>query len=104
MLNSTTNTYTLKREILTFSRKITKSLSKQLGQDYVIQLTAKRKLLYHNKWIPATQLRDRRKGKVKIPLFYKGKAYDAYLSHVKVQITASRKDIYLVLVYGILCT
>ena len=24
-----------------------------------------------------------------------------YLSHVKVQITASRKDIYLVLVYGI---
>ena len=27
--------------------------------------------------------------------------HDAYLSHVKVQITASRKDIYLVLVYGI---
>ena len=32
---------------------------------------------------------------------YKGKMHDAYLSHVKVQITASRKDIYLVLVYGI---
>jgi hypothetical protein len=28
MLNSTTNTYTLKREILTFSQKISKSLSK----------------------------------------------------------------------------
>src|SRR5690554_3384313 len=28
MLNSTTNTYTLKREILTFSNKISKSLSK----------------------------------------------------------------------------
>ena len=27
--------------------------------------------------------------------------HEAYLSHVKVQITASRKDIYLVLVYGI---
>lgn len=73
----------------------------QLGQDYVIRLTAKRKLLYHNRWTLATQLRDRRKGKVKMPLFYKGKAHDAYLSHVKVQITASRKDIYLVLVYGI---
>lgn len=73
----------------------------ELEQDYVIRLTAKRKLLYHNKWTPATQLRNRRKGKVKMPLFYKGKEHEAYLSHVKVQITASRKDIYLVLVYGI---
>ena len=72
-----------------------------LGQDYVIRLTAKRKLLYHNKWVHATELRNRRKGKVKLPLFYKGKMHDAYLSHVRVQITASRKDIYLVLVYGI---
>ena len=31
----------------------------------------------------------------------KAKAHEAYLSHVKIQITASRKDIYLVLVYGI---
>ena len=72
-----------------------------LGQDYVIRLTAKRKLLFHGKWVPATQLRDQRKGKIKTPLYYKGKNHDAYLSHVKVQITASRKDIYLVLVYGI---
>lgn len=72
-----------------------------LEQDYVIRLTAKRKLLYHNKWTFATELRNRRKGKVKLPLFYKGKEHEAYLSHVKVQITASRKDIYLVLVYGI---
>lgn len=72
-----------------------------LHQDYVIRLTAKCKLLYHNKWVFATELRNRRKGKVKLPLFYKGKKHNAYLSHVKVQITASRKDIYLVLVYGI---
>lgn len=72
-----------------------------LHQDYVIRLTAKRKLLYYNKWVFATELRNRRKGKVKLPLFYKGKKHNAYLSHVKVQITASRKDIYLVLVYGI---
>lgn len=72
-----------------------------MGQDYVIRLTAKRKLLYHNKWTFATELRNRRKGKVKLPLFYKGKMHEACLSHVKVQITASRKDIYLVLVYGI---
>ena len=72
-----------------------------MDQDYVIRLTAKRKLLFHNKWVYATELRNRRKGKVKLPLFYKGKLHHAYLSHVKVQITASRKDIYLVLVYGI---
>ena len=72
-----------------------------MKQDYVIRLTAKRKLLYHNKWVFATELLNRRKGKVKLPLFYKGKMHEAYLSHVKVQITASRKDMYLVLVYGI---
>lgn len=73
----------------------------ELEQDYVIRLTSKRKLLFHNKWVPATELRNRRKGKVKMPLFYRGRQHDAYLSHVKVQITASRKDIFLVLVYGI---
>lgn len=46
-------------------------------------------------------MRDRRKGKIKTSVFYRGKEHEAYLSHVRVQITASRKDIYLVLVYGI---
>ena len=73
----------------------------ELNQDYVIRLTAKRKLFFHNKWVAATELRNRRKGKITTPVFYKGKKRDAYLSHVKVQITASKKDIYLVLVYGI---
>ena len=73
----------------------------ELEQDYVIRLTAKRKLFFHGKWVPATQLRNQRKGKIKMPLIYKGQKHDAYLSHVKVQITASKKDIYLVLVYGI---
>ena len=73
----------------------------KLGQDYMIRLKANRKLLYHNKWTMAEELRNRRKGKVKTNVFYKGKDHKAYLSHVKVQITASRKDIYLVLVYGI---
>ncbi len=65
----------------------------ELGQDYVIRLRSNRKLLYHNKWTKATELRNRRKGKVKTNVFYKGKDHEAYLSHVKVQITASRKDI-----------
>ena len=72
-----------------------------LKQDYVICLKSNRKLLYHDKWTKATELRNRRKGKVKADVFYKGKEHTAYLSHIKVQITASRKNIYLVLVYGI---
>ena len=39
--------------------------------------------------------------KIKMDVFYQGKEHTAYLSHVKVQITASRKNIYLILVYGI---
>lgn len=73
----------------------------ELKQDYVIRLKSNRKLRYRNKWVMATELCNRRKGKVKTSVYYRGKEHEAYLSHVKVQITASRKDIYLVLVYGI---
>lgn len=73
----------------------------ELRQNYVIRLTQKRKLFFHGKWVPATELCSRRKGKVKLPLFYHGKKHTAYLSHVKVKITALKKDVYLVLVYGI---
>ena len=37
----------------------------ELGQDYVVRLKSNRKLLYHNKWTMATELHNRRKGKVK---------------------------------------
>ena len=37
-----------------------------LKQDYVIRLKSNRKLLYHNRWTMASQLRDRRKGKAGI--------------------------------------
>ena len=73
----------------------------ELQQDYVIRLTSKRKLFFHGKWGSATHLRNQRKGKIKTPLLFRGKYHDAYLSHVKVQITASKKEIYLVLIYGI---
>lgn len=73
----------------------------KLGQDYVIRLTRRRKLLLHNKWVPATELCNRRKGKIKSSFIYKGKEHTAYLSHVRVQVTASRKNVNLVLVYGI---
>ncbi len=72
-----------------------------LKQDYVIRVKSNRKLLLHNKWMAASELCNRRKGKIKMKLRYKGREHDAYLSHIKVQITASRKNVYLVLVYGV---
>ena len=72
-----------------------------LGQDFVIRLTQKRKMFFHGKWVPATRLCAQRKGKVKLNLFYQGKEHEAYISHVKVQLTAAKRDVYLVLVYGI---
>ena len=36
-----------------------------LKQDYVIRLKSNRKLLYHNQWTTAAELRNRRKGKIK---------------------------------------
>ena len=44
-----------------------------LKQDYVIRLTARRKLYFHGKWVLATRLRNQHKGKIKTPLVYKGK-------------------------------
>lgn len=73
----------------------------ELGQDFVVRLTQKRKLFFHGKWVSATKLCEERKGKVKMKLFYKGKEHEAYLSHVKVQLTAAKQNVYLVLVYGI---
>jgi hypothetical protein len=58
----------------------------ELNQNYVIRLTAKRKLFFHNKWVVATEFRNRRRGKITTLVFYKGKKRQAYLSHVKVQI------------------
>lgn len=61
----------------------------ELKQYYVIRLTTKRKLFYHNKWVKATELCNRRKD------------HTAYLSPVKVQITASKKGIYAWFLYSV---
>lgn len=72
-----------------------------LKQDFVIRLTQKRKLFFHGKWVPATRLCAERKGKVKMNLFYKGQDHEAYISHVKVQLTAAKRNVYLILIYGV---
>ena len=71
------------------------------NQDFVIRIRKNRKQYYQNRWFSATELCARRKGKVKMRLRYRGEEHDAYLSHVKVRLTAAEREVFLVLVYGI---
>jgi len=70
-------------------------------QDYVIRLTEKRNIFYHGKWYKSTTLRDSRKGKIKMNMWFQEEEKECYATHLKVQITASKKYINLVLVYGL---
>ena len=71
------------------------------NQDFVIRIRKNRKLYYQNRWFSATELCARRKGKVKMRLRYRGEEHEAYLSHVKVRLTAAKREVFLVLVYEI---
>ena len=74
-------------------------------QDFIVRLTEKRKLFWKGKWFKATALRDSRKGKIKATLTFredgKEKKEVVYISHLNIQITASKNPINLVLVYGL---
>ena len=70
-------------------------------QYYVVRLTEKRILFHDGKWKKSTTLRDSRKGRLKTTVWFDGENKECYVSHVKVQITASKKYINMVLVYGL---
>ena len=71
------------------------------NQDYVIRLTEKRKLFHKGKWFKSTVLRDSRKGKIKTNCYFDKEIRDCYISHLNVKITASKRNISLILVYGL---
>lgn len=77
----------------------------QKKQQYIVRLTEKRKIFWKGKWFKSTILRDSRKGKIKTTLTFKEdgkvKRQTVYVSHLNVKITASRRSICLVLVYGL---
>lgn len=70
-------------------------------QNFVIRIRKNRKLYYQNRWFPASELCARRKGKIKMCVRYEGADHEVWLSHVKVRLTASKREVNLVLVYGI---
>ena len=70
-------------------------------QDFVIRLTEKRVVYRNHKWYKITTLRDAFKGKVKIKLMFQGEEKECYVSVIKVQITAEKKWINLIFIYGL---
>ncbi|MDD2980523.1 MAG: transposase [Hespellia sp.] len=67
----------------------------ELEQDYVIRLKSNRKLLYHNKWVLATELRNRRKGKVKtnaLKTLGYDRVTDETICNLKKKITDQEKE------------
>ena len=70
-------------------------------QHFVIRLTERRKVFFKGKWYNISTLRDSRKGKIKMDIVLQGEKKECFVSVLKVQITANKKWINLVLVYGL---
>lgn len=70
-------------------------------QYFVVRLTERRKIYRNHKWCKITTLRDAYKGKIKMNLMFQGEEKECYVSVLKVQITAKKKWINLVFVYGL---
>jgi hypothetical protein len=71
------------------------------NQYFVIRLKENRKVYRNHKWYKITTLRDSFKGKIKMNLMFQGEEKECNVSVVKVQITAKKKWINLVFLYGL---
>ena len=70
-------------------------------QYFVIRLKENRKVYLNHKWYKITTIRDSRKGKIKMKALFQGEDKECYVSTLKVQITAKKEWINLILVYGL---
>lgn len=82
------------------SNEIFKYYFKQ-KQHFIIRLKENRKVYKDHKWYKITTIRDSRKGKVHMKLLFQGEEKECYVSVLKVQITAEKRWINLILVYGL---
>ena len=70
-------------------------------QYFVIRLTEKRKIYRNHKWYKITTLRNAYKGKIKINIMFQGEEKECAVSMVKAQITAQKKWINIIFIYGL---
>ena len=71
------------------------------NQYFTIRLTEKRKVYCNHRWNKVTTLRDSFKGKIKMKLIFQGEEKECFASVTKVQITAKKKWINVIFVYGL---
>ena len=71
------------------------------NQYFVIRLKENRKIYFHHKWYKITTIRDSRKGKIKMKIMFQETEKECYISVMRVQITANKKWVNLILVYGL---
>ena len=70
-------------------------------QYFVIRLKENRKIYRKHKWYKITTLRDGLKGKLEMKMMFQGEEKECKVSVIKAQITANKKWINLVFVYGL---
>ena len=69
--------------------------------NFIVRLTEKRNIFFKGKWYKATTLRDSRKGKLKGHVMFDGKETECWFTCINAQITQGRRNMRLVLVYGL---
>ena len=70
-------------------------------QYFIIRLKENRKIYRKHKWYPITVFRDAFKGKINMKLMFQGEEKECKVSVIKAQITANKRWINLVFVYGL---
>lgn len=70
-------------------------------QYFVIRLKENRKVYCNHKWHKITTIRDSHKGKINIKIKFQNEEKECSVSVKKVQITANKKWVNLILVYGL---
>lgn len=71
------------------------------NQHFVIRLKESRKVFCRNRWHKITTIRDSHKGKIKLNIGFQDKNLECFVSVFKVQITALKKWINLIIIYGL---
>lgn len=71
------------------------------NQRFVIRLTEKRKIYCKHRWNKITTLRDGFKGKLKFNIMFQNVEKECLISVIKAQITASKKWVNILFVYGL---
>lgn len=71
------------------------------NQNFIVRISKRRKIFHKGKWLKSNVLANARKGKIKTVLTFQGEEKEIYVSYLNVKITATKRNIKLLLVYGL---